>query len=55
MNSAQFKDVSHMCLAGTMVASWFLTQEVVVFNSSCKITWWGEDDTARMKIDPHFY
>ena len=26
----QFKDpVSHMCLAGTLVASWSLTQEVV--------------------------
>ena len=29
MNWAQFKDpVSHMCLAGTLVASWSLTQEV---------------------------
>ena len=29
MNWAQFKDpVSHMCLAGTVVASWSLTQEV---------------------------
>ena len=29
MNLAQFKDsVSHMCLSGTVVASWFLTQEV---------------------------
>ena len=29
MNLAQFKDpVSHMCLAGTVVASWSLTQEV---------------------------
>ena len=29
MNWPQFKDpVSHMCLAGTMVASWSLTQEV---------------------------
>ena len=29
MNWAQFKDsVSHMCLAGAVVASWFLTQEV---------------------------
>ena len=29
MNWAQFKDpISHMCLAGTMVASWSLTQEV---------------------------
>ena len=29
MNWAQFKDpVSHMCLAGTVVESWFLTQEV---------------------------
>ena len=29
MNWDQFKDpVSHMCLAGTVVASWSLTQEV---------------------------
>ena len=29
MNWAQFKDpVSHMCLAGTVVESWSLTQEV---------------------------
>ena len=29
MNWAQFKDpVSHMYLAGTVVASWFLTQEI---------------------------
>ena len=29
MNWAQFKDpVSHMCLAGTVVASWSLIQEV---------------------------
>ena len=28
MNQAQFKDpVSHMCLAGSVVASWSLTQE----------------------------
>ena len=30
MNWAQFQDpVSNMCLAGTMIASWSLTQEVV--------------------------
>ena len=29
MNWAQFKDpVSHMCIAGAVVASWSLTQEV---------------------------
>ena len=29
MSQAQFKDpVSHMCLAGTVVASWSLTEEV---------------------------
>ena len=29
MNWAQFKDpVSHMCIAGTVVACWFITQEV---------------------------
>ena len=29
MKWAQFKDpVAHMCLAGTVVASWYLTQEV---------------------------
>ena len=28
MNWGQFKDpVSHMCLAGTVIASWSLTQE----------------------------
>ena len=33
MNWAQFKDpVSHMCLAGAVVASWSLTQEVVGSN-----------------------
>ena len=30
MNWAKFKDpVSHVCLAGTVAASWSLTQEVV--------------------------
>ena len=30
MNWAQFKDpVSHMCLAGAVVACWFVAQEVV--------------------------
>ena len=29
MNWAQFKDpASHMCLAGTVLASWSLTQEI---------------------------
>ena len=33
MNWAQFKDpVSHMCLVGTVVASWSLTQEVAGSN-----------------------
>ena len=33
MNWSQFKDsASHMCLAGTVVAPWFLTQEGQVFN-----------------------
>ena len=33
MNWAQFKDpVSHMCLAGTVVVSWSLTQEVASSN-----------------------
>ena len=32
MNWAQFKDpASHMCVAGTVVASWSLTQEVASF------------------------
>ena len=31
MNCAQFKDtVSHMCLASTVAASWFLTEDVAV-------------------------
>ena len=33
MNWAQFKDpVCHMCLAGTLVASWSLTQEIAGSN-----------------------
>ena len=33
MNQSQFKDrVSHMCLAGTLVASWSQTQEAVHSN-----------------------
>ena len=33
MNWCEFKDpVSHMSLAGTVVASWFLSQEVAVSN-----------------------
>ena len=33
MNWTQFKDpVSHLCLAGAVVASWSLTQEVVGSN-----------------------
>ena len=37
MNWAQFKDpVSHMCLAGTVVASWSLTQDVAGLYSNDK-------------------
>ena len=33
MNQSQFKDpVSHMCLAGTVVESWSLTQEITGSN-----------------------
>ena len=33
MYQIQFKEsVSHMCLAGTVVASWYLTQEVASSN-----------------------
>ena len=33
MNWAQFKDpVSHMCLAGAVLASWSVTQEVAGLN-----------------------
>ena len=33
MNWSRFKDpVSHMCLAGTVVASWFSTQETAGLN-----------------------
>ena len=49
VNWAQFQDpVSHMCLAGTVVASWFVTQEVAGsshFNNKyfchwiCRIQW----------------
>ena len=34
MNRAQFKDpTSHMCLAGVVVACWFVAQEVVGSNT----------------------
>ena len=43
MNWAQFKDpVSHMCLAGTVVVSWSLTQEVAGLKESSLVkdsTW----------------
>ena len=39
MNWAQFKDpVSHMCLAGAVVASWSLTQEVAGSNPFTVLT-----------------
>ena len=39
MNWAQYKDpVSHMCLAGTVVASWSLTQEMAGSNPFTLIT-----------------
>ena len=39
MKCGKFKDpVSHMCLAGTMVASWSLTQEVAGLNSFTAMT-----------------
>ena len=39
MNWAQFKDsVSHMCLADTVVASMFLTQEVAGLNPFTAMT-----------------
>ena len=39
MNWAQFKDpVPHMSLAGTVVASWSLTQEVVSSNTFTVMT-----------------
>ena len=39
MNLAQFKvPVSHMCLVGTVVASWSLTQEVAGLSSFTIIT-----------------
>ena len=35
MNWAQFKDLaSHMCLAGAVVACWFVAQEVVGSNTN---------------------
>ena len=38
MNHGQFRDVvCHMCLAGTVVASWLLTQEVA---GSSPLLWW---------------
>ena len=40
MNSGQFKDpVSHMFLAGTVVASWFLTQELAGSNPLTVMTY----------------
>ena len=39
MNWAQFKDpFSHMCLAGALVASWSLTQEIAGSNPSTVMT-----------------
>ena len=39
MKYGKFKDpVSHMCLAGTMVASWSLIQEVAGLNSFTAMT-----------------
>ena len=39
MNWGRFKDpVSHMCLAGAVVASWFLTLEYAGLNSFTVIT-----------------
>ena len=39
MNQSQFKDpVSHMCLAGTVVESWSLTQEMTGSNSFTLMT-----------------
>ena len=43
MNSDQFKDpVSHMCLAGTVIASWSVAQEVagsIPFNDKYLFYW----------------
>ena len=40
MNWGQFEDpVSHMCLAGAVLASWSLTQEVVGSNSLFYVTY----------------
>ena len=39
MNCSQFKDpVSHMCLAGNVVASWSLTQEVAGLSPFTEMT-----------------
>ena len=39
MNWTEFKDpVSHVCLAGAMVASWSLTQEVAGLNTFTVMT-----------------
>ena len=39
MKCGKFKDpVSHMCLVGTVVASWSLTQEVAGLNSFTAMT-----------------
>ena len=39
MNWAKFKDpVSHLCLAGTVVASWPLTQEMAGLNPFTAMT-----------------
>ena len=46
MNWVQFKDpVTHMCLAGTVVASWHLTQEVNTRNQ--------QQNFSPMKIEKH--
>ena len=42
MNWAQFKDpIAHMCLAGTVVACWSLTQEVAGSSHFNVIIFWS--------------
>ena len=57
---AQFKDpVSHMCLDGTAVASWFLTQEVpgsypLTVMTNIFVTGFSEfSETIKRKLNCH--
>ena len=52
MNWAQFKDpVSHMCLAGTVVVSWSLTQEVAGLKESSLVKFFSPKFRLKLFIN----